>query len=148
MAFLDVFNSDPFTTIQLTLAVERAPYLPQGLAALNIFEPKPIRTKVAMVEQRQGVLVALPFTDRGAPGTQRTTELRQARHFLLPRIRMEDTIYADELATIREMGSETELMTVQRSAREDGRPDRIAIEHRIHSRISSAGRSAGAAAQQ
>ena len=114
MVSLDIFNSDPFTTIQLTLAVERAPYLPQGLAALNIFEPKPIRTKVAMVEQRQGVLVALPFTDRGAPGTQRTTELRQARHFLVPRIRMEDTIYADELATIREMGSETELMTVQK----------------------------------
>lgn len=114
MASLDIFNQDPFTTIQLTVAVERVPYLPQGLAAFNVFEPKPIRTKVAMVEQRQGKLVILPFTDRGAPGSQRTTELRSARHFLVPRIRMEDTIYADELATIREFGSETELMQVQK----------------------------------
>lgn len=113
MASLDIFNQDPFTTIQLTLAVERVPYLPQGLDAMNIFEPKPIRTKVAMVEQRQGVLTVLPFSDRGAPGTQRTTELRQARHFLVPRVRMEDVIFADELATIREFGQETELMQVQ-----------------------------------
>lgn len=113
MASLDVFNQDPFTTIQLTSAVERVPYLPQGLDAMNIFEPKPIRTKVAMVEQRQGVLVVLPFSDRGAPGTQRTTELRQARHFLVPRIRMEDTIYADEIMAIRAFGQETELMQVQ-----------------------------------
>lgn len=113
MVSLDVFNQDPFTTIQLTLAVERTPYLPQGLDAMDIFEPKPIRTKVAMVEQRQGVLVVLPFSDRGAPGIQRTTERRSARHFLVPRIRMEDTIYADELAAIREFGQETELMQVQ-----------------------------------
>lgn len=113
MVSLDVFNQDPFTTIQLTQAVERTPYLPQGLAALGLFEPKPIRTKVLMVEQRQGVLVLLPFTDRGAPGTQRTTELRSARHFAVPRVRMEDTIYADEIAAIRAFGQETELMQVQ-----------------------------------
>ena len=69
MVSLDVFNADPFTTIQLTTAVERAPYLPQGVEALDLFDPKPIRTKVAMVEQRQGQLVVLPFSDRGAPRT-------------------------------------------------------------------------------
>jgi len=113
MASLDIFNQDPFTTVQLTQAVERVPYLPQGLAALDLFDPKPIRTKVLMVEQRQGKLVILPFSDRGSPGVQRATELRSARHFEVPRIRMEDTIYADEIAAIREFGSETELMQVQ-----------------------------------
>lgn len=114
MASLDVFNQDPFTTIQLTTAVERVPYLPQGLEALGLFDPKPIRTKVAMVEQRQGQLVVLPFSDRGAPRTERTMEQRQARHFAVPHIGMADTIYAEEIATIREFGSETELMQVQR----------------------------------
>jgi hypothetical protein len=114
MLSLDVFNQDPFTTIQLTMAVERQPYRPQMLGDMGIFEVKPIRTKVLMVEQRQGVLVLIPFTDRGAPGTQRQTELRQARHFAVPRIRMEDTIYADELQSIREFGSESELMQLQK----------------------------------
>lgn len=114
MASLDVFNADPFTTIQLTTAVERAPYLPQGIEALGLFTDKPIRTKVAMVEQRQGQLVVLPFSDRGAPRTERTTERRQARHFAVPHIGMADTLYAEEIATIREFGQETELMQVQR----------------------------------
>lgn len=114
MASLDIFNADPFTTIQLTTAVERVPYMPQGLESLNLFDPKPIRTKVAMVEQRQGQLVVLPVMDRGAPRTERVTERRQARHFEVPHIGMADTIYATEIATIREMGSETELMQVQK----------------------------------
>jgi Phage major capsid protein E len=113
MASINIFRQDPFSTIQLTTAVERTPYLPQGLKSMGIFTPKPIRTKMAMVEQRQGVLRLVPFTDRGAPGTQRTTEQRSARGFLVPRIRMEDTIYADEIADIRAFGEETELMQVQ-----------------------------------
>ena len=114
MASLDIFHADPFTTIQLTTAVERVPYLPQGIEALNLFDDKPIRTKVAMIEQRQGQLVVLPFSDRGAPRTERTTERRQARGFPVPHIGMADTIYAEEIATIREFGSETELMQVQK----------------------------------
>jgi hypothetical protein len=114
MASLDIFHSDPFTTIQLTTAVERTPYLPQGIEALNLFDDKPIRTKVAMVEQRQGQLVVLPFSDRGSPRTERTMERRQARGFQVPHIGMADTIYAEEIATIREFGSETELMQVQK----------------------------------
>jgi hypothetical protein len=114
MVSLDVFGQDPFTTIQLTAAVERVPYLPQGIDGLDLFEVKPIRTKVLMVEQRQGVLVLIPFSERGTAGTQRTTELRQARHYEVPRIRTEDTIYADELQSIREFGTESELMQVQK----------------------------------
>jgi hypothetical protein len=114
MASLDVFNQDPFTTIQLTTAIERVPYLPMGIDSLGLFEPKPIRSKVAMVEQRQGILQVLPFSDRGAPRTERTTELRTARHFNVPHIGMADTLYAEEIAAIREFGSETELMQVQK----------------------------------
>lgn len=114
MASLDIFHQDPFRTIQLTSAIEKVPYVPDGLEAMRIFEDKPIRTEALMVEQRQGVLVIVPFSDRGAPGTQRVTERRSARYFNVPRLRMEDTIYAREVAAIREFGSETELMQVMK----------------------------------
>jgi len=110
---LDIFHSDPFRTIELTTAVEKVPYVPDGLEGMGIFTDKPIRTEALMVEQRQGVLVIVPTTDRGAPGTQRTTELRQARGFKVPRLKMEDTVFARELAGIREFGQETVLMQVQ-----------------------------------
>jgi hypothetical protein len=81
MGSLDIFHSDPFKTIQLTAAIEKVPYLPDGLEAMKIFDDKPIRTKALMVEQRQGKLVIVPFSDRGAPAVERTTEKRQARYW-------------------------------------------------------------------
>lgn len=114
MVSLDIFHSDPFKTIQLTAAIDKVPYLPDGLESLNIFDDKPIRTKALMVEERDGKLVLIPMTDRGAPATERTTEKRKARYFECPRLRHGDTIYADEVAAIRDFGSETELMQVQK----------------------------------
>jgi len=113
MASLDVFHQDPFSTVQLTTAVERNPYNPTGLGDLNIFEPDPIRTTALAVEQRQGKLVLIPFSDRGEEGTQRTTEKRSARYFDVPRLMHSDTIYANELQNIRAFGTESELMQVE-----------------------------------
>jgi len=110
---MDVFNQDPFTTIQLTAAVDKYPYQPVGLGDLKIFEDEPIRTKALAVEQRQGKLVLIPFSKRGTEGTQRTTEQRQARYFDVPRVMHSDTITADELQSIRAFGSETELMQLE-----------------------------------
>ncbi|WP_254616499.1 major capsid protein [Burkholderia metallica] len=113
MASLDVFHQDPFTTIQLTAAVDKYPFQPQGLGELDIFEPDPIRTTALAVEQRQGQLVVIPTSPRGAEGTQRVTEQRQARYFEVPRLMHDDTIYANEIQNIRAFGTESELMQVQ-----------------------------------
>jgi len=113
MASLDVFHQDAFTTIQLTTAVEKAPYQPNGLGELNIFDPDPIRTTALAVEQRQGELIIVPFSERGQEGTQRKTEQREARYFKVPRIMTSDTLYANEIQDIRAFGTESELMQVQ-----------------------------------
>lgn len=112
MVSLDVFKQDPFQTIQLTTAVEKIPFLPSGLGDLGIFDDDPIRTEAAVIEERNGVLVIIPFSERGTDGTQRTTEKRTARYFKVPRLRHEDTIYAREVQNIREFGTESVLMEV------------------------------------
>lgn len=112
MVSLDVFNQDPFKTIELTAAVEKVPFKPQGLGALGIFEDFPIYVDTAVIEDRAGVLTVIPFSERGTAGTERTTELRKARNFKVPRLRHEDTIYAREVANIREFGTESVLMQV------------------------------------
>lgn len=113
MVSMDVFHSDPFTTIQLTLAVERHPFQPVGLGEMEIFDPMPIRTKALAVEERTGKLTVIPTSARGAPPAQRTTEKRKMRYFDVPRIVQADTVTADELQSIREFGTESELMQVQ-----------------------------------
>lgn len=110
---LDIFNSDPFSAIALTDAVQRNPYQPVGLGNLNIFDPNPIRTKALAVEERQGKLVLIPFSERGSEGTQRETEKRNIRYFDVPRLMHADTIYAEELQSIREFGTESVLMQIE-----------------------------------
>jgi hypothetical protein len=110
---LDIFHSDPFTAIALTDAVQRNPFQPVGLGNLNIFDSNPIRTKALAVEERQGKLVLIPYSERGAEGTQRSTEKRKMRYFEVPRLMHDDTVYAEELQGIREFGQESVLMQVE-----------------------------------
>jgi hypothetical protein len=113
MASIDVFHSDPFTMIELTSAVERNPFLPTGIGELGLFTDNPIRTRALAVEQRKGQLTLIPTSPRGAPATERTTEKRAARYFEVPRLRHGDTIYADEIQSVRAFGQETEVMQLQ-----------------------------------
>ena len=114
MVSLDIFHKDPFTTIQLTAAVEKVPYQPTLLGEMGIFDPKPIRTEGLFVEERQGVLALVQSSPRGTPPPlERTTENRTARYFKTPRLAHGDTIYAHELQGIRQFGEEAELMEVQ-----------------------------------
>ncbi|UPG86851.1 major capsid protein [Luteibacter aegosomatis] len=113
MASLDVFHQDIFSSISLTTAVEKLPFQPTGLGELNLFNPNPIRTTALAVEQRQGKLTIIPFSERGAEGKQRETEEREARYFKVPRLMTSDTITAQEIQDIRAFGTESELMQVQ-----------------------------------
>jgi hypothetical protein len=110
---LDIFHGDPFTAIALTDAVQRNPFQPVGLGQLNIFDPNPIRTKALAVEERNGVLTLIPFSERGGEGTQRNTEKRKMRYFDVPRLMHDDTVYAEELQSIREFGQESVLMQIE-----------------------------------
>jgi hypothetical protein len=110
---LDIFNQDPFKAIALTDAVQRNPYQPVGLGQLNIFDPNPIRTTALAVEERQGKLVLIPFSERGTEGTQRQTEKRKMRYFDVPRLMHDDTVYASEIQGIREFGTESVLMQIE-----------------------------------
>ena len=115
---LDIFNSDAFSAMELTSFVDRHPFLPTGIGSLGIFDPLPIRTTALSVEERNGVLVLIPTTARGAPGTERATEKRKMRYFESFRLRHSDTLYATELQNVREFVGDkgaavTVLMQVQ-----------------------------------
>jgi hypothetical protein len=110
---LDIFHNDPFSAIALTDAVQRNPFQPVGLGELDIFDANPIRTKALAVEERNGVLTLIPFSERGAEGTQRSTEKRKMRYFDVPRLMHDDTVYAEEIQSVREFGQESVLMQIE-----------------------------------
>lgn len=111
---IDIFNGDAFSALTLTQGVQRNPYQPGALGRLNIFDPNPIRTTAVSVEERTGVLKLIGFSQRGAEGTQRTTEKRKMRYFDVPRLMHDDTVHTYELQNIREFpeGPTGQIVTV------------------------------------
>lgn len=114
MVSMDIFRQDPFSTFQLTSVIERIPYQPSQLGDMGIFTPNPIRTRALGIEERDGQLVLIKTSQRGQPvSNERMTEKRKLRYFETPRLTQGDTITADEIQGIRQLGTESELMQVQ-----------------------------------
>lgn len=113
MLGLDVFNSDAFSAVELTSALEKVPHVPGLLGQLPIFTPKPIRTTSVSIEQRDRTLTIIPTTPRGAPPSTVAKDRAQIRSFPTVRIAQSDTLYAHELQNYRAFGNMTELAQLQ-----------------------------------
>ena len=113
MAMLDIFRNRAFSTTSLTNALNKVPFVPSGIGALNLFAPVPVRTKTIAVEALQGKLTIIKTSPRGAPRQERVNEKRNILDLRTTRLYAGDRIMADELQDVRAFGSETELMQVQ-----------------------------------
>jgi len=110
MVHMDVFNDDAFSAVSMLDALERVDNKPDFLGRLGIFTPFPSRTDFISIEERDGVLALIQTSERGAPLEERTTEKRKIRRFNTNRLAKGDTIKANEIRNLREMGTEDELM--------------------------------------
>lgn len=113
MLGLDVFNSDAFSAVELTSALEKVPYVPGLLGQLPIFTPKPIRSTMVTIEQRDRTLAIVPTTPRGAPPSTVAKDRASIRSFPTVRIAQADTLYAHEIQNYRAFGTMTELAQLQ-----------------------------------
>jgi hypothetical protein len=114
MATMDVFKADAFSMFELSSAVEKMDYNPQFLGSLNLFDPKPVRTKNVWVDRKTDTLNLIGFSERGSAPDQNTRYSRDMLGLTIPRLAVQDTVWAHEISGLREFGSETELMSVQR----------------------------------
>lgn len=113
MALLDVFGGSAFSTITLTDAVNKMPFVPGRAGSLGIFEEFGVPTTTIMVEEKEGTLSLIPTTLRGAPATQHVTDKRAARSLAIPHLAEEDTVLPNEVQDVREFGQENQLQAVQ-----------------------------------
>lgn len=113
MALLDVFGGSAFSTVTLTDAVNKMPFVPGRAGSLGIFEEFGVPTTTIMIEEREGVLSLIPTTPRGGPAAQNATAARVARSLAIPHVAMEDTVLPNEVQDVREFGQENQLQAVQ-----------------------------------
>lgn len=94
---LDIFRNDAFSYTSLQRVVDNAPFVPQALGDMAIFDPKPIDTVEVLIYEKDGGFAIIPITERGAPDIQQLR--RQGRLYGLVTVRLskKDTLYAGEL---------------------------------------------------
>mgnify|MGYP000923330247 CR=1 FL=1 len=108
----DVFNSDMFSLVSLTDAINKLPYKPSRLGEMGLFQTQGVATTTIVIEELHGVLSLLPTVRRGGPATVNRPSKRSARSFLIPHIPLEDAVLADDVLNVRQFGSETQADTV------------------------------------
>lgn len=113
MPALNIFDSDAFSCVEITQALEKVPFQPNLLGQLGIFESVPVSTETVAVEKRDGVLSIIQTSERGAALEDRDVDKRDIRDFRTRRIAKGSTIQAASIQNLRAMGSQTELESVQ-----------------------------------
>ena len=105
-------SSNAFTVGRMSAAVREMKFKPGRIAELGLFNPESIDTTIAMFERKGDLLVLVPPTPRGGPGTTMEKEKRDLRAIPVPHFELDDAIYADEVQNVRAFGQEQALETV------------------------------------
>jgi hypothetical protein len=110
----DFFTGSAFTSLSLTMGINKFPNMYGRLRELNLFPADPVATRKIAVEEYNGVLAILPTVAAGGPATQNKSGKRKVRTFEIPHIPLEDVILPEEVQGVRMFGSENMLETQER----------------------------------
>ena len=110
---LDVFNTDPFTVITLTDAINRIKFAPGRIGQMGLFTETGVPTVDIAMEERDGILVLVPPTARGGPGTTVPKGLRTARVIRAPHFQIDDAVMAEEVQGVRAWNTENAVEVLQ-----------------------------------
>ncbi|RQW89950.1 MAG: major capsid protein [Geobacter sp.] len=112
MSVFDVFNSDAFSLVSLTDAINNVPFIPGRLGQLGLFVEQPVNTTSVMIEEKDGVLYLVENKPRGSAAQQNQTSKRKARSLVLTHLPVGDRIIADEIQNVREFGSNDQAKAI------------------------------------
>ncbi|WP_040610867.1 major capsid protein, partial [Oceaniovalibus guishaninsula] len=113
MATMDIFEGDAFTIVELTRALENIPYKPALLSGSNLFSPRGVRSRTVVIESRDGTLSLIPFSERGSAYEQQIPDRREMRAFVCRQFKKQDVLWASEIQSVRDFGSESATQQVQ-----------------------------------
>ncbi len=109
MPLVDFLNTDGFSMVSLTQAINLLPTMPGRIGAMGLFDDRGITTTSALIEERQGVLNLLTSVPRGAPAIQAQSPKRTIRSFAVPHFPYEDVIKPEDIQNVRQFGSESDM---------------------------------------
>ncbi|UQR66211.1 major capsid protein [Bradyrhizobium sp. C-145] len=133
MPMLDVFNSDAFSVVSLTDAINKLKFVPGYLGSRGLFSESGVTTTAIAIESKNNVLSLVPPTPRGGPGITLDKGKRSMLSINVPHFEVNDAVYAEEVQNIRPFGQETGEDSVMRLVGErmqvDGQSHEATIEY-------------------
>jgi hypothetical protein len=125
---LDVFNQDAFSVINLTDAINRPLFEPGRIGQMGLFRETSVTTIDIAIEERDGVLVLVPPTPRGGPGTTVGRTRRGIRVLRAPHFEINDAVMAEEVQGVRAWGTEDQVEMVMDKVSERMLTNRSSLE--------------------
>src|SRR6266576_4449627 len=110
---LDIFDSDAFTVMELTDAINQQPFVPGRTGSVLDWNERGVAVLNIAIENINGVLSLLNPTARGGPGDDISKKKRTLRNLIIPHYQRDDGVNADELQGVREFGQADQVKTVQ-----------------------------------
>lgn len=113
MADISIFEDEAFTVQALLAVVNEDHVVPGQIAAANLFEERGTNSAVVQIEKDGTTLHLVEARPRGAPGMAVIADKRSLIPFNTVHLPQVFQILADEIQSIRAVGSLTELQSVQ-----------------------------------
>jgi hypothetical protein len=103
---LDIFRSDAFQTVPLTLAINNLKFVPGYISSHGLFTESSIATTAFVIEEKNNILTLVAPTPRGSPGHTMDKTRRSMRMLTVPHFEINDAIMAEEVQGVRPFGQE------------------------------------------
>lgn len=113
MIGMDVFSGSAFSTMSLSATIDKMEHVPTFIGGLGIFEPSPIQTRLASFDRRTGTLELIPSSEVGSAPVNLASDPRDMIQIPTARLAKGFTLYASQIAGIREFGSMSALENAQ-----------------------------------
>src|SRR4029077_5787326 len=104
---LDIFRSDAFGIVPLTLAINNLKFVPGYISSTGLFTESSTSATSVAIEEKNNVLTLVAPTPRGGPGHTMPKLRRSLRLISVPHFEINDSIMAEEVQGVRPFGEET-----------------------------------------
>lgn len=113
MASIEIFEDQAFSVTTLTAAINEQPFVPGRIGEMGLFSERGITTLTAQVEYDGNVIGLVSAGARGSVGSSSDLGKRKLLPINTVHLPKRDTMFADEVQSIRAFGSQTELESAQ-----------------------------------
>jgi len=133
---LDIFRSDAFGVVPLSLAVNNLKFVPGYISSKGIFTESSIAVTAVSIEEKNNTLTLIAPSPRGGPGRTMPRARRNMRMLIVPHFEINDAVMAEEVQGVRAFGSEDAVESVMTKVGERMQQSGQSLEYTLeHARV-------------